>query len=170
MGVTDGDRRLRRAELGGAAATVAAAEVAVVAACLQASLPWWAVVGAALVVAGPAGWTGLRIGRRAGVRARSLEAGETVLGTYTVRPPYTEHTPPAAHEGPRYQLMATSLGLRMWERSVLLWWHPWPELRVLTDGPRLRVHHGGEEIAAMLLEPPTAAREIRLIAERRTTR
>ncbi|MFF2408780.1 hypothetical protein [Streptomyces sp. NPDC058092] len=54
----------------------------------------------------------------------------------------------------------------MWERSALLWRHPWPELRVIADGPRLRIHHEGREAGTMLLEQPGAVQEIRLTAGR----
>ncbi|MFJ3722848.1 hypothetical protein ACIPYQ_09795 [Streptomyces sp. NPDC090045] len=158
--------RVRRAGLAGAAVTALLAVVAVVGLGVEAGLPWWAVVAVALVTAALAGWAGAQIGRRQGVRNEALEPGEKVLGTYTVRPPYAAHTPPAAHEGPQYQLLLTTHGIQMWERSVLLWRHPWPELRVIADGPRLRVHHQGDEVGAMLLEQPGAVQEIRLAARR----
>ncbi|MEV1022184.1 hypothetical protein [Streptomyces sp. NPDC050264] len=139
---------------------------AIVAIGIRGSLPWWAVTGLALVAIGPAVWTGAQIGRRGGVRSEALEPGETVLGTYTVSPPFRDHTPPAAHEGPQYQLLVTSHGLQMWERSALLWRYPWPELRVFTDGPRLRVHHEGREAGAMLFARAGTAQEIHLIAKR----
>ncbi|MFG3133941.1 hypothetical protein [Streptomyces tendae] len=157
---------LRGSALVGAAGTAFLPVVAVVVAGAEAALPWWAVTGPAVLTAGLAGWAGVRISRRRDVRRAALEPGETVLGTYTVRPPYREHTPPAAHEGPQYQLVVTSLGLQLWERSALLWRHPWPELRVLVDGARLRVHHEGRETGHMLLEPPGAAQEVRRAAAR----
>ncbi|MFJ6016385.1 hypothetical protein [Streptomyces sp. NPDC092952] len=169
MAGTNDNGRLRHRARAGAVATLVSVELVVVGGTLKASLPWWAVASMAVAAAWPACWTGARIGRREGVRSAALEPGETVTGTYTVRPPYTEHTPPSLHEGPQYQLVVTSLGLQMWERSVLLWRHPWPELRVTTDGPRLRVQHDGDEIAAMLLEPTTASREI-LVAARNAAR
>ncbi|WP_399921059.1 hypothetical protein [Streptomyces kanamyceticus] len=92
--------------------------------------------------AGLAGWAGSRIGRREGVRDAVLTPGEKVVATYNVQPPFTEHTPPAAHEGPQYQL------------------------RVIADGTRLRVHHQGQEVGTMLLERSGAAQEIRLNARR----
>ncbi|MFE0804376.1 hypothetical protein [Streptomyces sp. NPDC058812] len=162
----DGGRPLRRAELIGAAGTAVLPVAAVVLVGVKASLPWWAVAGPAVLTAGLAGWAGVRTVRRRAVRDEALEPGEKVLGTYTVRPPYREHTPPAAHEGPQYQLLVTSHGLQLWERSALLWRHPWPELRVLVDGPRLRVHHEGHEAGIMLLEPAGAAQEVRLVAAR----
>ncbi|MGW4431899.1 hypothetical protein [Streptomyces tendae] len=166
---TDGSGRTasrRRSALTGAAATAVLPVAAVVLAGVEAALPWWAVAGPAVLTAGLAGWAGVRISRRRAVRRDALEPGEKVLGTYTVRPPYREHTPPAAHEGPQYQLVVTSRGLQLWERSALLWRHPWPELRVLVDGPRLRVHHEGREAGHMHLEPPGAAQEIRMVAAR----
>ncbi|MDA4891629.1 hypothetical protein PFZ55_32580 [Streptomyces sp. MS2A] len=156
----------RRSALTGAAGTAALPVAAVVLAGVEAALPWWAIAGPAALTAGLAGWAGVRISRRRAVRREALEPGEKVLGTYTVRPPYREHTPPAAHEGPQYQLVVTSRGLHLWERSALLWRHPWPELRVLVDGPRLRVHHEGREAGHMLLEPPGAAQEVRRVAAR----
>ncbi|MPY40846.1 hypothetical protein FNH04_13310 [Streptomyces phyllanthi] len=130
----------------------------------EAGLPWWALVAVAVPAAGLGAWTGVRIGRRRGIRDEVLEPGEKVVGTYTVRPPYTEHNPPSAHEGPQYQLRVTTHGMEMWERSVLLWRHPWRELRVITDGPRLRVHHDGNEAGAMLFQQPGAVQEIRRVA------
>ncbi|MER6256706.1 hypothetical protein ABT224_35710 [Streptomyces sp. NPDC001584] len=56
--------------------------------------------------------------------------------------------------------------MQLWERSVLLWRHPWPELRVIADGPRLRIHHRGQEAGSMLLEQPGAVQEIRLASRR----
>ncbi|MFB6818157.1 hypothetical protein ACFCV8_26805 [Streptomyces sp. NPDC056347] len=166
MGDKDKKGRLRRSSLVGAVVVVVTAEATVVGGGIKASLPWWALVGTALVVAWPAAWTGARIGRREGIRSAALAPGETVVGTYTVRPPFTEHTPPSAHEGPQYQLVVTSVGLQMWERHILLWRYGWPDLRVTADGPRLRVLHEGNEVAAPLLEPTTAAQEIRLVAAR----
>ncbi|WP_234432839.1 MULTISPECIES: hypothetical protein [unclassified Streptomyces] len=154
------DWRVRRAGLSGAVVTALPAVVAVVSYGARADLPWWAVVAVALLTAGLAGWTGAQIGRRRGIRNEVLEPGEKMLGTYTVRPPYTEHTPPAAHEGPQYQLRVTTRGMQMWERSALLWRHPWPELRVIADGPRLRIHHEEREVGTMLLEQPGAVHEI----------
>ncbi|WP_245979053.1 hypothetical protein [Streptomyces diacarni] len=160
------EARLRRARLSGAAATAALAVVAVLGFGIESGLPWWSVAAAALLTAGLAGWAGAQAGRRRGVRAEALEPGEKVIATWTVRPPYTEHTPPAAHEGPRYQLRVTTRGLQMWERSALLWRHPWPELRVVPDGPRMRVHPRGQEAATLLLEQPGAVQEICLAARR----
>ncbi|MEU9160710.1 hypothetical protein AB0D29_10650 [Streptomyces sp. NPDC048424] len=160
------DGRLRRAGLAGGAVMALAAVAAVVSSGTEAGLPWWVVAALALPTSGLAAWTGARIGRRQGVRDAVLEPGETVTGTYTVRPPYPGHTPPAAHEGPQYQLLLTTRGMQLWERSVLLWRHPWPELRVLADGPRLRIHHQGQEAGTMLLEQPGAVQEIRLAARR----
>ena len=158
--------RIRRAELIGAGGMAFAVVVPALGYGLKSGLPWWAVTGATLVTAGFGGWAGMRIGRRRGVRDEILEPGERVLGTYTVRPPYTEHVPPSAHEGPQYQLRVTTQGMQMWERSALLWRYPWPELRVVVDGPRLRVHHGDREAGTMLLEQPGAVQEIRLVARR----
>ncbi|MFK3984841.1 hypothetical protein ACI2K4_31285 [Micromonospora sp. NPDC050397] len=129
-------------------------------------LPWWQVLALALPATGLAGWTGSRIGRIDGIRAARLEPGERVIGTYAVRPPYTEHTPPSPHEGTQYHLRVTSRGVEMWERAELLWKHPWPELRVIVDGPRLRIHHLGQEAGTMLLEQPGAVAEVRLAAQR----
>ncbi|WP_405668831.1 hypothetical protein OG379_01085 [Streptomyces sp. NBC_01166] len=56
--------------------------------------------------------------------------------------------------------------MEMWERAELLWKHPWPELRVIVDGYRLRIHHLGQEAGTMLLEPPGAVAEVRLAAQR----
>ncbi|WP_329379900.1 hypothetical protein OG625_13850 [Streptomyces sp. NBC_01351] len=145
--------------------TLAAAVLAVVSGVTE-GLPWWAVVAGSVAIAGLAVCTGVRIAGREDVRSAALEPGENVLGTYTVRPPYTAHVPPSMHEGPQYQLRLTSHGLQMWERSVLLWRHPWPEVRVTVDGPRLRVHHQGREAGVMLMEHPGAVQEIRLAARR----
>ncbi|MEV7221825.1 hypothetical protein ACFT5D_18715 [Streptomyces sp. NPDC057144] len=162
----ESDRRIRLARLFGAAVTAFLAVIAVVGFGIQADLPWWAMGAGALLTAGLAGWAGAQIGRQRGIRNEVLEPGETVLGTYTVRPPYTEHTPPAAHEGPQYQLRMTSRSMEMWERTVLLWRHPLPELRLISEGPRLRIHHDGHEAGTMLMEQPSAAQEICSVARR----
>ncbi|MFI8006487.1 hypothetical protein [Streptomyces sp. NPDC086010] len=129
-------------------------------------LPWWQVLALALPATGLAGWTGWRISRVAGIRAASMEPGERVIGMYAVRPPYTEHTPSWSYEGAQYHLRVTSHGVEMWERAELIWKHPWPELRVIVDGPRLRIHHLGQQAGTMLLEQPGAAAEVRLAARR----
>lgn len=159
-------RRILHARLLGAAVTALLAGVAVVGYGVRAGLPWWVLLAVTLLTMGLVGWTGSQIGRRRGIRNDALEPGEKVVATYTVRPPYTEHTPPTAHEGPQYQLRVTTHGMQMWERSALLWRHPWPELRVIADGPRLRIHHEGREAGTMLLEQPGAMQEIRLLARR----
>ncbi|WP_411070885.1 hypothetical protein [Streptomyces sp. cmx-4-25] len=160
------ERRVPRAELSGAVGTALVAAAAVAGLGAVAGLPVWAVVAGALITAGFAGRAGASAGRRRGIRHEALDPGETVIGTYTVRPPYTAHTPPAAHEGPQYQLLTTTRGLQLWERSALLWRYPWPEVRVIAEGPRLRVHRGGNEAGTMLLEQPGAALEIRRVAAR----
>ncbi|MFE2126978.1 hypothetical protein [Streptomyces amritsarensis] len=160
------ERRILRARLSGAARTALPAVVAIVGLGAIGDLPLWAVVTVALLTAGTADWAGAQLGRQRGLREQVLEPGETVVGTYTVLPPYTEHTPPAAHEGPQYQLQATTRGLQMWERSALLWRHPWPELRVIAEGTRLRIYHEGREAGTMLLEQPGAVLEIRGAAVR----
>ncbi|WP_328875233.1 hypothetical protein OHT76_37030 [Streptomyces sp. NBC_00287] len=128
--------------------------------------PGWAGAIGVLMILGLGAWTGTSIGRRRGVRDAVLEPGEEVLGTYTVRPPYAEHTPPDLHNGPQYAVRVTTLGIQLWERSVLLWRYPWPELRVLVDGPRLRLHREGEEVGTLLLEPPGSVHEIVAAARR----
>lgn len=159
-------RRIRRAGVSAAAVTALCAVVAVVGYGVKAGLPWWVLVTVALLVAGLAVRVGARLGRQNGIRSEALEPGEKVIGTYTVRPPYTDHTPPAPYESPQYQLCVTTHGLQMWERAVLLWRHPWPELRVVADGPRLRIHHEGREAGTMVPERPGAVLEIRLAARR----
>ncbi|GAA1014424.1 hypothetical protein STXM2123_3296 [Streptomyces sp. F-3] len=165
MGESRRREHLRRAMLSGAVGGASAAVVEVVATLSEASLPWWAVVGTGLLVAVLAGWSGAQLGRIAGVRKEALEPGERVIGTYVVLPPFKEHTPPDPHEGPQYELLVTTRGLHLWERSALLWRYPWTELRVLTDGPRLRIYHEGREAGTMLLRAG-AAQETRLIAAR----
>ncbi|GEC02876.1 hypothetical protein SSP24_05310 [Streptomyces spinoverrucosus] len=132
----------------------------------EADAPWWVMVTVVPVMAGLGAWAGTSIGRRRGIRDAALEPGEMVLGTYTVQPPYTEHVPPDLHQGPQYQIRVTTQGIQLWERSVLLWRYPWPELRVLVDGPRLRLHHEGREAGTMLLTQAGAVHEIRALARR----
>ncbi|WP_406016742.1 hypothetical protein OG520_41650 (plasmid) [Streptomyces sp. NBC_00984] len=60
----------------------------------------------------------------------------------------------------------TTRGMQMWEHSALLWNHPWPQLRVVADGPRLRVHHEGREVGAMLLERAGAVQEVVAVKRR----
>ncbi|MFJ3278051.1 hypothetical protein [Streptomyces halstedii] len=86
------ERRLQCAALSGAAAMAVLATAASVALGTKGGLPWWVVAAVGVVTAGLAGWTGVRIGRRRGIRDEVLEPGEQVVGTYTVRPPTTEHT------------------------------------------------------------------------------
>ncbi|GGT63356.1 hypothetical protein GCM10010243_47870 [Streptomyces matensis] len=128
--------RMRRAALSGAAVTAGPAVAAVAAFGYEAGLPWWGIAAAGVLVAPPAGWAGSRIGRLRGLRDEVLEPGEKALGVYAVQPPYREHLPPNAHEGPQYELRLTTRHLEMWERAVLLWRHPLPELRPCS--PRAR--------------------------------
>ncbi|MEV7369200.1 hypothetical protein [Streptomyces sp. NPDC091299] len=51
---------------------------------------------------------------------------------------------------------------QLWEHAD----HPWKELRVTADGPRLRVFHHGRERGVLLVEPPGSAEELRLAARR----
>ncbi|WP_051837823.1 hypothetical protein [Streptomyces sp. NRRL F-2580] len=100
------------------------------------------------------------------MRDAVLEPGKTVTGTYTGRPPHAGHNPPTAYGEPQDQLRLTTHGMQLWERSVLPWRHPWPELRVIADGPRLRVHHQGQDAGTVLLEQPGAVQEVRRAARR----
>ncbi|MDN3270842.1 hypothetical protein [Streptomyces sp. MA15] len=52
------------------------------------------------------------------------------------------------------------------ERDAPLCRHPLPELRLIAEGPRLRVHHDGREAGTMVLERPEAAQGIRGVAGR----
>ncbi|MDQ0491663.1 MULTISPECIES: hypothetical protein [Streptomyces] len=162
------DRRMRRARLLGAVGTAVPVTVALVFGLrVEGGLPWWAVAVCAVPAAAFAGWSGAGIGGIRGSRDEVLEPGERVVGVYTVKPPYREHLPPDAHEGPQYALRVTTRSLEMWERGVLLWRHPLTDLRLLTEGPRLRVHHhDGREAGTMILEPSYAAQEVRLAARR----
>ncbi|MGV9455570.1 hypothetical protein [Streptomyces sp. NPDC003635] len=148
----DGDRRVRRATVTGALAGALTGGAIALGGLAKLDAPWWALTAGVLVFLGLGAWTGTSIGRRRGARDAVLEPGEAVLGTYTVRPPYTEHTPADLHQGPQYQVRVTTHGIQLWERSALLWRHPWPQLRVVADGPRVRLHRGGEEVGALLLE------------------
>ncbi|MGW2282931.1 hypothetical protein [Streptomyces sp. NPDC001770] len=159
----------RRTPAGSVAAAVVTACVATAAAAVPlagAGVPWWLTAVLASLTAGLAGWSGWRVSLRQSVRDAVLEPGERVLGAYAVRPAYTEHTPPSPSEGPQYLLRSTTRGLEMWERDILLWRHPWSELRVVLDGPRLRVQHQGEQAGVMRLERPESALEVTLTARR----
>ncbi|MFJ8450501.1 hypothetical protein [[Kitasatospora] papulosa] len=162
----DHTSRIRRTAARRAAAGALLAAVAVLGPGLGAGVPWWLVLALAVPAAALAGWAGSRIGRQGAIRDNELDPGEQVLGTYAVRPPYTEHTPPSPHDGPQYHLRVTTRGVQMWERAALLWKHPWPEVRVIADGQRLRIHHQGQEAGTMLLEHPGAAQAVHLIAQR----
>ncbi|MFD8886962.1 hypothetical protein ACFV0H_31340 [Streptomyces erythrochromogenes] len=129
-------------------------------------VPWWVLVPGGVLVAGLAGLAGARMGREDAVRAQALEPGETVLGAHAVRPPYANHDPVGVYETPPFQLRVTTRGMQLWERSVLLWNHPWPELRVVVDGLRLRVRHEGRDAGVMLLERPGAEHEVLLTARK----
>ncbi|WP_225994469.1 hypothetical protein [Streptomyces sp. SS1-1] len=61
---------------------------------------------------------------------------------------------------PAVRTPLTTRHLEMWERAVLLWRHPLPELRLLTEGRACASTHDGREAGTMLLEQPNAAREI----------
>ncbi|MEV5161786.1 hypothetical protein [Streptomyces sp. NPDC053728] len=129
-------------------------------------LPWWQVLSVALAMAALVWWLSSRTGRTDRIHEAPSESGERVIGTYAVQPPPTGHHPASPYEGPRHHLRVTSRGIEMWERADLLWKHPWPELRVIVDGPRLRIHHRGQEAGTMLLEQPGAVAEVRLAAQR----
>ncbi|MFD7491040.1 hypothetical protein ACFV8T_01225 [Streptomyces sp. NPDC059832] len=159
-------RRIRRAGLCAGAATALIAVVTAVGRVAEVAPPWWVLVPVTALVAVLAGRAGARLGREDAVRAEALESGENVIGTYTVRPPYVDHSPPSLYESPQYQLRLTTRGMQMWERSALLWNHPWPELRVVADGPRLRIHHEGREVGAMLLERAGAVQEVVAVKRR----
>ena len=143
-----------------AAATVAVDSVKGV----SQGIPWWLVVPFTLVCGAFAGWAGAKTGRENALRAETLEPGEQLLSTYTVRPPFTPGRGPTPYENPPFQLLLTSRRLQLWEHSNLLWSHPWAELRLTVDGPRLKVYHRGEEAGFMILEPPGAVREVQLAA------
>ncbi|WP_260462200.1 hypothetical protein [Streptomyces sp. TRM72054] len=64
----------------------------------------------------------------------------------------------------------TMQGSRLWERSVLRWRYPRPELRMLVDGPRLRLHHEVREAGTMLPAQAGAVYEIRVLARRHGVR
>ncbi len=162
----DGDRRVRRAAVIGALVGLLIGGAIALANLSRLDAPWWVAALAVPAVAGGGAWTGTSIGRRRGVRDAVLEPGEKVLGTYTVRPPYTEHTPPDLQQGPQYQVRVTTIGIQLWERSALVWRHPWPELRVVVDGPRLRLHREGQEVGTLLLEPAGSAHEVLAAARR----
>ncbi|WP_330296536.1 hypothetical protein [Streptomyces sp. NBC_00503] len=158
-------RRVRRAGLAAGGALGAMAVVTFVARGAEVA-PWWVLAPGSVLVAALAGLAGARLGREDAVRAQALAPGEIVLGAHTVRPPYTDHSPSGPYESPPYQLRVTTRGMQLWERSVLLWNHPWPELRVVLDGPRLRVQHQGLEAGVMLLERAGAEHEVLATARR----
>lgn|GEM_PF-5684971 len=83
-----------------------------------------------------------------------------------MRPPLAPQGDAAPPENPPYQLRLTTRTSQLWEHSDLLWTHPWKELRVTADGPRLRVFHHGRERGVLLVEPPGSAEELRLAARR----
>ncbi|MFD6420930.1 hypothetical protein [Streptomyces sp. NPDC060198] len=129
-------------------------------------VPWGLTAALALAAAVGAGLTGWRTSRRESARNAVLEPGERVLNAYVVRPTYTGYTPPSPSEGPQYVLRSTTRGLEMWERDILLWRHPWTELRVVLDGQLLRVQHLGEQAGVMRLERQESALEVTLTARR----
>ncbi|MFF4832587.1 hypothetical protein [Streptomyces sp. NPDC001315] len=166
-GTPEGERRrrLRRAAVsGGVTASLGAASVAVEG--FTGGVPWWFVVPFTVLCSAFAGWSGTKTGREDAVRAESLEPGEYLLSTYTVRPPFTPERGPTPYENPPFQLRLTSRHLQLWEHSDLLWAHPWADLRLAVDGPRLKVYHRGEEAGFMILERPGGPREVQLAARR----
>jgi hypothetical protein len=83
-----GDRRVRRTEAAGGAATALLAVAACAGHATKAELPWWAVLAVAVSTAGLAGWTGARMGGRRGPREEPVPPG----GHLPVHPgPGTDH-------------------------------------------------------------------------------
>ncbi|MFE7169006.1 hypothetical protein [Streptomyces sp. NPDC057616] len=165
----EGQRRLRRAAVAGGATAVClgAASLAIEGAAGAAhGIPWFVVVPLTLLCSVFAGWAGARTGRENAVRAEMLGPGERLIGAYAVRPPFTPGRAPTPYENPPFQLLLTSRHLQLWEHSQLLWAHPWPELRLAVDGPRLKIYHRGEEAGFMVLEPPGTPLEVQLAARR----
>ncbi|MEU9316829.1 hypothetical protein [Streptomyces sp. NPDC048295] len=167
---TEGERqrRIRRAAIaGGTTATCAAALIAVKGvAGVARGVPWLIVVPLTVVCGAFAGSAGARTGRENAISAETLGPGERLISTYTVRPPFTPGRGPTPYENPPFQLLLTSRRLQLWEHSNLLWAHPWAELRLAVDGPRLKIYHRGEEAGFMILEPPGTPLEIQLAARR----
>lgn len=130
-------RRLRLAALHGGI-SAAAATLPFAASGLELNIPWWVNVSMAVVL----GALGTRAGYRSGIneeiRNDTLDAGETVLSIYGVKPApegapaprplrTDEHTP--------FSLTVTNRRLQLWEReSELCWSHPWRELHLTADG------------------------------------
>lgn len=83
-----------------------------------------------------------------------------------MRPPSAPQRAATPHENPPYQLRLTTRTLHLWEHAGPLWSHPWKELRVTADGPRLRVFHQGQERGVLLVEPPGSAEELQPAARR----
>lgn len=75
-----GDRRGRRAEAAGGAVTALLAVAACAGHATKAELPWWAVLAVAVSTAGPAGWTGARMGGRRGHRDEPVPPGDHLPG------------------------------------------------------------------------------------------
>ncbi|MGV9649199.1 hypothetical protein [Streptomyces sp. NPDC003554] len=159
-------RHIRRPALSGGVTAAALGTVVILIEGYTAHLTWWLVLPVAAVSGGFAAWSGARSGHEDGVRAQAVAPDEIVLGTYTVRPPLAPQGDAAPHENPPYQLRLTTRTSQLWEHADLLWSHPWKELRVTADGPRLRVFHHGRERGVLLVEPPGSAEELRLAARR----
>ncbi|MET8635229.1 hypothetical protein ABZX69_29065 [Streptomyces sp. NPDC004074] len=159
-------RHIRRAALSGGVTAAALGTVVILVEGYTAHLTWWLVLPVAAVSGGFAAWSGARSGHEDGVRAQAVARDEIVLSTYTVRPPFDRRQAATPHENLPCQLRLTTRNLQLWKHADLLWSHPWKELRVTADGPRLRVFHQGQETGVLLVEPPGTAEELRLTARR----
>ncbi|MFI6244680.1 hypothetical protein [Streptomyces sp. NPDC051016] len=167
-GPSDGDRRrrIRRATMTGAALTGLVVGGSVALQGLLAHFPWWFFAPIAGASVGLVTWAGGRIARESQVRAETLEPDEDVLGTYTVKPSFAPPRAPTTYETPAYQLRVTSRHLQLWQQANLLWTYPWSGLRLVTDGPLLRIFHQDQEAGVLTLERPGEVEEVRREARR----
>ncbi|MFD3582781.1 hypothetical protein [Streptomyces sp. NPDC058683] len=131
-----------------------------------ARIPWWIIWPFTALCAGFAAWAGARTGRENRIRKETPEPGEALLSTYTVKPPFTPARRPTPYENAPYQLRLTTRNLQLWEQADLLWTYPWNGLRLLVDGPRLRIFHQGREAGLLQLEHPGAVQEVLRAARR----
>ncbi|MFF7472591.1 hypothetical protein [Streptomyces sp. NPDC008092] len=160
----DPRRRVRRATVIGACLTGLVGGGGFFVQGYTAHFPGWFFWPIAVPTVGLFTWAGARLGRESQIRTETLEPGETVLGTYTVKPSFAPPREPTTYESPAYQLRLTSRHLQLWQQANLLWTYPWSDLRLVTDGPLLRIYRQSQEAGVLTLERPGAVKEVQLKA------
>ncbi|MEU8617860.1 hypothetical protein [Streptomyces sp. NPDC048623] len=166
-------RRIRRAGILGGAAAAATGGVYIFLELVTGGPLRWAAAPVAAVCFGVVVFAGFSAGREHGTRKETIAPGETVLCTYGV---WAEPAPPASRRASvdfsPYQLRLTDRQLQLWQYATLVWAHPWTQVRLVTDGPLLRVLHEDREIAAVVGAASATGmpEEVRFVAGRMAAR